>query len=100
MWCVPVKRVEFAELAAQMSTAWGASVAYAPVPVEVFKTFGFPGAAELGNMFAFFQRPEFKRSLEDTKALIPHLTPASAVFAAAAERERHGGADGGHGASA
>jgi uncharacterized protein YbjT (DUF2867 family) len=42
-----------AEMAAGMSRALGEEVAYTPVPPAVYRSFGFPGADDLGNMFQF-----------------------------------------------
>jgi uncharacterized protein YbjT (DUF2867 family) len=42
-----------AEMAAGLSRALGEEVAYAYVPPEVYRTFGFPGADDLANMFQF-----------------------------------------------
>jgi uncharacterized protein YbjT (DUF2867 family) len=41
------------EMADRLSRALGEEVAYAYVPPEVYRTFGFPGADDLGNMFQF-----------------------------------------------
>jgi uncharacterized protein YbjT (DUF2867 family) len=40
-----------AEMAAALACALGAEVRYNDVPPAVYRTFGFPGADELGNMF-------------------------------------------------
>ena len=41
------------EMADGLSKALGEEVAYAYVPPEVYRTFGFPGADDLANMFQF-----------------------------------------------
>ena len=41
------------EMADGLSKALGEEVAYSYVPPEVYRTFGFPGADDLGNMFQF-----------------------------------------------
>jgi uncharacterized protein YbjT (DUF2867 family) len=41
------------EMAAKLSRALGQDVVYAYVPPEVYRTFGFPGADDLANMFQF-----------------------------------------------
>ena len=41
------------EMAQTLSRALGQEVAYNYVPPEVYRTFGFPGADDLGNMFQF-----------------------------------------------
>jgi uncharacterized protein YbjT (DUF2867 family) len=62
-----------AEMAAALAAALGEPVTHAAVPPEVYRTFGFPGAEDLGNMFQFkrdfndyfcgARNPEFARSL-------------------------------------
>ncbi len=62
-----------AEMAQQLSKALGKEVRYNAVPPEVYRSLGFPGADDLGNMFQFkrdFQEvfcgarnPEVARSL-------------------------------------
>ncbi|MDA0745207.1 MAG: NmrA/HSCARG family protein [bacterium] len=47
------------QMAAALSRALGQSVGYNSVPPEVYRSFGFPGADDLGNMF------QFKRDFED-----------------------------------
>ncbi|WP_447974450.1 NmrA/HSCARG family protein [Nitrospira sp. Kam-Ns4a] len=42
-----------AEMAAKLSRALGRTVRYNAVPPEVYRSFGFPGAEDLGNMFQF-----------------------------------------------
>ena len=56
-----------AEIAAKMSRALGQPVAYNPVPFEVFRNLGFPGADDLGNMFQFYA--EFEKQLSETRDL-------------------------------
>lgn len=48
-----------AQMAAAFSKALGQEVRYNAVPPEVYRSFGFPGAEDLGNMF------QFKRDFED-----------------------------------
>jgi uncharacterized protein YbjT (DUF2867 family) len=62
-----------AQMAAALTRALGREVRYNDVPPEVYRSFGFPGADDLGNMFQFkrdFQEvfcgprdPAFARSL-------------------------------------
>ena len=64
------------QMAAAFSRTLGIDVHYNAVDPEVYRSFGFPGADDLGNMFQFkrdfdteFQRPrniEFSRSLNPT----------------------------------
>jgi len=42
-----------AQMAAALSRALGREVVYNDVPPEVYRSFGFPGADDLGNMFQF-----------------------------------------------
>ena len=48
-----------AQMAAALSEAFGKEIHYNSVPPEVFRSFGFPGADDLGNMF------QFKADFED-----------------------------------
>jgi uncharacterized protein YbjT (DUF2867 family) len=48
-----------AQMAAEFSKALGQEVHYNAVPPEVYRSFGFPGADDLGNMF------QFKHDFED-----------------------------------
>jgi uncharacterized protein YbjT (DUF2867 family) len=41
------------EMAAQLSTALGTEVGYNAVPPETYRSLGFPGADDLGNMFQY-----------------------------------------------
>jgi uncharacterized protein YbjT (DUF2867 family) len=41
------------QMAAALTNALGQEVRYNSVPPEVYRTFGFPGADDLGNMFQF-----------------------------------------------
>lgn len=43
-----------AEMSAQLSKALGKDVKHANVPWDVYRSFGFPGADDLGNMFQFY----------------------------------------------
>ena len=42
-----------AEMAAALARALGREIVYRYVPPEVYRTFGFPGADDLGNMFQY-----------------------------------------------
>jgi uncharacterized protein YbjT (DUF2867 family) len=48
-----------AQMAAFLSKALGVAVKYNDVPPDVYRSFGFPGADDLGNMF------QFKRDFND-----------------------------------
>jgi len=66
-----------AELASQMSEALGQEIRYNAVPPDVYRSFGFPGADDLGNMFQF--KRDFNeyfcgaRSIEFSRSLNPEL---------------------------
>jgi uncharacterized protein YbjT (DUF2867 family) len=66
-----------AQIAAALSKALGEPVRYNDVAPEVFRSFGFPGADDLGNMFQF--KRDFNdvfvgpRSVEFTRSLNPEL---------------------------
>jgi uncharacterized protein YbjT (DUF2867 family) len=65
------------EMAAAMSKALGAPVKYNDVPPDVYRSFGFPGADDMGNMFQFkrdFNDAYVKsRSVEQARELNPEL---------------------------
>ncbi len=42
------------EMAAALSRAVGEEVQYRPLPFDVYRNLGFPGAQDLGNMFQFY----------------------------------------------
>jgi uncharacterized protein YbjT (DUF2867 family) len=55
------------QMAAAMSKAIGQTIKFNPVPPEVYRTFGFPGADDLGNMFQFYR--DFERELNATRSV-------------------------------
>ncbi|MDP1571471.1 MAG: NmrA family NAD(P)-binding protein [Vicinamibacterales bacterium] len=65
------------EMAAALTKALGQPVAYNAVPPDVYRSFGFPGADDVGNMFQF--KRDFNeiyrqhRSLEESRRLNPEL---------------------------
>ena len=65
------------EMAAGMSEALGVPVRYNDVPPDVYRSFGFPGADDMGNMFQF--KRDFNdyycksRSIEFARSLNPEL---------------------------
>jgi uncharacterized protein YbjT (DUF2867 family) len=65
------------EMARALTEALGQEVRYNNVPPEVYRSFGFPGADDLGNMFQF--KRDFNqyfcgaRNLEFTRSLNPEL---------------------------
>ncbi len=66
-----------AEMAAAMSRHFGQQVRYNDVPPDVYRSFGFPGADDLGNMFQFKRDFEKEfcgvRSVETSRELNPEL---------------------------
>jgi uncharacterized protein YbjT (DUF2867 family) len=66
-----------AEMARELTRALGQEVRYNNVPPEVYRSFGFPGADDLGNMFQF--KRDFNdyfcgaRNLEFSRSLNPEL---------------------------
>jgi uncharacterized protein YbjT (DUF2867 family) len=66
-----------AQMAQQLTHALGQEVRYNNVPPEVYRSFGFPGADDLGNMFQF--KRDFNdyfvgaRNLEFSRSLNPEL---------------------------
>ena len=46
------------QMATSLSKALGQEVKYNAVPPAVYRSFGFPGAEDLGNMFQFYQEFE------------------------------------------
>lgn len=66
-----------AQMAAALTKALGREVRYNDVPPEVYRSFGFPGADDVGNMFQF--KRDFNhdycsaRNLEASRALNPAL---------------------------
>ncbi len=78
------------EMATALSRALGEEVVYAYVPPEVYRTFGFPGADDLANMFQFNR--DFSddfctlRDLELSRSLNPALQTFDAWLAANAGR--------------
>lgn len=65
------------QMAAGLSRAVGETVTYQDVPPDVFRSFGFPGADDLGNMFQFYRDfDEYfrgSRSVEFSRSLNPEL---------------------------
>jgi uncharacterized protein YbjT (DUF2867 family) len=66
-----------AQMAAALTRALGKEVHYNDVPPDVYRSFGFPGAAEMGNMFQFKRDFEHvfagARSVEISRSLNPAL---------------------------
>ncbi len=66
-----------AEMAEALTNAFGETVNYFAVPFDVYRSLGFPGADDLGNMFQF--KHDFEdyfcgaRPIENTRSLNPGL---------------------------
>jgi len=79
-----------AELAEKMGRAIGEDVRYNAVDADLFRSFGFPGADEVGNMFQFKRDFEAEyvgpRDLDYARTLNPELQDFDAWLAANAGR--------------
>ena len=79
-----------AEMASALGKALGEEVAYSYVPPEVYRTFGFPGADDLANMFQFKRDFEKEfcglRDLALSRSLNPSLQTCEAWLASNAAR--------------
>lgn len=53
------------EMAAGLSKALGQPVGYNKVPADVYRSFGFPGADDLGNMFQFYD--DFEKEVNELR---------------------------------
>jgi uncharacterized protein YbjT (DUF2867 family) len=66
-----------AEMAAGLTEAMGEPVRYLPLSFDQYRSLGFPGAEDLGNMFQFYHDFEDDglalRSIERSRALNPDL---------------------------
>jgi uncharacterized protein YbjT (DUF2867 family) len=73
------------QMAAALTKALGQEVRYNDVPADVYRSFGFPGAADLGNMFQFkrdFQEVYVgNRNLDVARELNPSLQTFGAWLA-------------------
>ena len=79
-----------AQMAKVLSEALGKEVVYNYVPPEVYRTFGFPGADDLANMFQYYRDFEAQfcgaRDLSVARALNPRLQNFAQWVAANKER--------------
>jgi hypothetical protein len=71
------EHVSGARMAAGLTRALGEEVVYNDVPPDVYRSFGFPGADDTGNMLQFYRdfEADFRamRSVELSKLLHPGL---------------------------
>jgi uncharacterized protein YbjT (DUF2867 family) len=79
-----------AEMAKGLTDALGQEVVYSYVPPEVYRTFGFPGADDLGNMFQYYRDFATEFCAARDLAVSRSLNPALQTFAewAAANKDR------------
>ncbi|MBK5256120.1 MAG: NmrA family NAD(P)-binding protein, partial [Vicinamibacteria bacterium] len=70
-----------AQMAKDLSDALGQEVVYTYVPPEVYRTFGFPGADDLGNMFQYKRDFETEFCAPRDLALSRTLNPKLQTFA-------------------
>ena len=79
-----------AAMAEGLSRALGQEIGYQAIPPEVYRSFDFPGAEDLGNMFQFHQDFEDyycgRRDLDFSRSLNPHLQTFDAWLAENASR--------------
>ncbi|HYC87675.1 MAG TPA: NmrA/HSCARG family protein [Thermoanaerobaculia bacterium] len=80
-----------AQYAAAMSRATGADVRFTHVPRETFAALGFPGAADLADMFEYYRLhiPSRVRDIETCRALAPELQSFDTWLAANAASLRN-----------
>jgi uncharacterized protein YbjT (DUF2867 family) len=74
------EHVTGAQMAASLSRALGKEVRYTDVPPEVYRSFGFPGAEDIGNMFQF--KRDFNEAFCGARnpAVARSLNPAIQTF--------------------
>jgi uncharacterized protein YbjT (DUF2867 family) len=79
-----------AQMATSLTKALGQDVSYNEVPPEMYRSFGFPGAEDLGNMFQF--KRDFEevfcgaRNIDDARSLNPSLQSFDSWLAENRER--------------
>jgi len=82
------------EMAAALSRALGRAVRYHAMPPDTYRSLGFPGAADLGNMFQFKRDFEADyravRDVRFARSLNPRLQGFDAWLAANAQRIQTG----------
>jgi len=64
-----------AQMAESMTKEFGEPVHYNAVPHDVYRSFGFPGADDLGNMFQFYTDFEKEFGANRSKSLAKELNP-------------------------
>lgn len=75
------EHITCADMASELSKAIGQEVRYNKVTPEMFRSFGFPGAEDLGNMFQYYQ--EFATEFADLRdiKMAKELNPSLQSFA-------------------
>ena len=74
------EHITCADMAKELTKALGQDVRYNKVEPAVFRSFGFPGAEDLGNMFQYYQ--EFADEFADARdiKIAKELNPALQSF--------------------
>lgn len=74
------EHISCADMAKELSIALGQEVRYNKVTPEVYRSFGFPGAEDLGNMFQYYT--EFAKEFADARdiKIAKELNPALQTF--------------------
>ena len=68
------------QMAESLTNALGQDVGYNDVPADVYRSFGFPGADDVGNMFQF--KRDFQQDYLNTRDLdvVRSLNPSLQTF--------------------
>jgi hypothetical protein len=69
------ENLTFAEISDKLSKAFGVRVEYNAADADTFRSFGFPGADELGNMFQIYRDFEPRFSAREAPARRGRSTP-------------------------
>jgi len=74
------EHITCADMAKALTNALGEEVRYNAIPAEMFRSFGFPGAEDLGNMFQYYA--EFEKEFSDARdvAAAKELNPELQSF--------------------
>jgi len=75
-------------MAAALTKALGQEVGYNDVPPDVYRSFGFPGAEDLGNMFQYYRDFEADFCGARDLTLARKLNPGLQTFAVWLERNK------------
>lgn len=84
------EHISCADMAKSLSKVLGEEVRYNSVTPAMFRSFGFPGAEDLGNMFQYYQEFETEftaaRDIENARSLNPELLSFDGWLAANASK--------------